>query len=80
MSSNKLFTDLIKISIGTADGHFGHYDKRIKHLENENNVSLVVKWLIHSLRLFKHYSMDVLWNPTGIVWLSLRGRKYMKCK
>ena len=80
MSSNKLFTDLIKISIGTADGNFGHYDKRIKHLENENNVSLVVKWLIHSLRLFKHYSMDVLWNPTGIVWQSLRGRKYMKCK
>lgn len=55
-------------------GNFGHYDKRIKHVENESYVSLVVKWLIHSLRLFKHYPMDVLWNPIGIVWLSLRGK------
>lgn len=61
-------------------GNFGHYDKRIKHVENESNVSLVIKWLIHSLRLFKHYPIDVLWNPIGIVWLSMKGRKYMKCK
>lgn len=33
-------------------GNFGYYDKRIKYVENEGNVSLVVKWLIHSLRLF----------------------------
>ena len=59
---------------------FGHFDKGIKHVGNESNVSLVVKWLIHSLRLFKHYPMDVLWNPIGIVWLSMKGRKYMKCK
>lgn len=31
-------------------GNFGHYDKRIKHVENESNISLVIKWLIHSLR------------------------------
>lgn len=53
---------------------FGHYDKRIRLIENECIISLVIKWLILSLRLFKHYPIDVLWNPIGIVWLSLRGK------
>lgn len=53
---------------------FGHYDKRIRLIENECIISLVIKWLIHSLRLFKHYPMDVLWNPKGIVWLSMKGK------
>ena len=46
---------------------FWHFDKGIKHVGNESNVSLVIKRFIHSLRLFKHYSIDVLWNPIGIV-------------
>ena len=53
---------------------FGHYDKRVRLIENECIISLVIKWLIHSLRLFKHYPMDVLWNPIGIVWLSMNGK------
>lgn len=53
---------------------FGHYDKRVRLIENECIISLVIKWLIHSLRLFKHYPMDVLWNPIGIVWLSMKGK------
>ena len=55
-------------------GNFGHYDKGIKHKKNESNAYIFLKWLKHSLRLLKHYPSDVLWNPIGTVWLSLRGK------
>lgn len=54
-------------------GSFGHYDNRLRH-RSDNRFVIYVEWLRHSLRLIKHYPMDVLWNPIGIVWLSMKGR------
>lgn len=62
-------------------GNFGHYDYRL-YYKSANRFVLYVKWLRHSLRLIKHYPQDVLWNPIGIVWLSMKGwmirRKYVR--
>ena len=52
-------------------GNFGHYDDRIKGIRNGNRLQLMFRWIKHSLRLFWHYPLDVLWTPFGIVWFSL---------
>ena len=52
-------------------GNFGHYDNRIKGIRNGNRLQLMFRWIKHSLRLFWHYPLDVLWTPFGIVWFSL---------
>ena len=55
-------------------GNFGHYDKRIQHQSNENKYLIAIKWIRHSLRLAKHYPIDVLLNPIGIVYYSIKGK------
>lgn len=55
-------------------GNFGKFDSRIKHTGGESRLKLMRTWMKHSFRLFKHYPKDVIWNPIGIVWLSMRGR------
>lgn len=58
-------------------GNFGHYDTRLNH-QTANRFELYVEWVRHSLRLIRHYPGDVLWNPIGIVWLSMKGRMIRK--
>lgn len=55
-------------------GNFGHYDKRIQHQSNENKYLIAIKWIRHSFRLAKHYPIDVLLNPIGIVYYSIKGK------
>lgn len=60
-------------------GNFGHYDRRIKHSVNESIIVTILKWLKHSLRLFKHYPKEVMWNPIGIAYLSIRAKFIRFC-
>lgn len=56
-------------------GNFGHFDERLKGARAGNRLRLMWRWVKHSMRLLCYYPEDVLWNPVGIVWISMWRRK-----
>lgn len=52
-------------------GNFGHHDSRLKRDGSKNRVILMGRWIKHSMRLFRYYTVDVLWTPIGILYISL---------
>ena len=55
-------------------GNLGHYDVRENHVIYESRISTFFYWINHSLRLSKHYPIEVFWTPIGIIYISIRGR------
>lgn len=51
-------------------GNFGRYDKR-KKVKFEGKRLMMLVNLIHSVRLFWHFPLEVLWSPIGIARISL---------
>ena len=52
-------------------GNFGHYDERLKGARTGGRMRLFGRWMKHSMRLIRHYPIDVLWTPVGILWISM---------
>lgn len=51
-------------------GNFGRYDKR-KKVNFEGKRLMMLVNLVHSVRLFWHFPLEVLWSPIGIARISL---------
>lgn len=52
-------------------GNMGYHDSRLDISPDESKPVLFLKWTKHSLRLIRHYPGEVLWNPIGIIALSI---------
>ena len=57
-------------------GNFGHYDKRLKAGRYASRMGLMVQWMRHTMRLVRHFPVEVAWTPIGIVYISL----WRRCK
>lgn len=51
-------------------GNFGCYDKRKKIKFKDERLMMIVN-LVHSVRLFWHFPLEVLWSPVGMARISL---------
>lgn len=52
-------------------GNFGFYDKRLKAGRYASRMGLMVQWMRHTMRLVRHFPVEVAWTPVGIVYISL---------
>lgn len=57
-------------------GNFGRYDKRLKAGRYASRMGLMVQWMRHTMRLVRHFPVEVAWTPVGIVYISL----WRRCK
>ena len=57
-------------------GNFGHYDERLKGARTGGRMRLYGRWMKHSMRLIRHYPIDVLWTSVGILWISMWRRTH----
>lgn len=52
-------------------GNFGHYDNRLKASRYASRTGLMVQWMRHTMRLVRHFPIEVAWTPFGIMYISL---------
>lgn len=52
-------------------GNFGHHDKRLKSGRYASSARLMMQWLRHTMRLVRHFPVEVAWTPLGILRISL---------
>lgn len=52
-------------------GNMGKHDPRNRHFRSESKVVLFIVWVKRGARYLFHYTEDALWNPIGIIWISM---------
>lgn len=60
-------------------GNFGHHDERLKSERYASSTRLMMQWLRHTMRLVRHFPVEVAWTPIGILRISMWRRwRYRK--
>lgn len=52
-------------------GNMGQHDSRNKHFKSDSRPVLFFAWVRRGTRFLRHYPSDALWNPIGIIWISI---------